>query len=105
MKLIIDCLNGKFLTSNSYPQLLILFFSFFAQQEREHYEYVVTEGKIIHKLSGQFLDTNKGTQGVKWIFVVSPSHKLYAGEVCIYIPKSLTVGSSLCVYQLLSRDC
>ncbi|KAI6674131.1 hypothetical protein NL676_002037 [Syzygium grande] len=49
-------------------------------QEREHYEYVVTEGKIIHKLSGQFLDTNKGTQGVKWIFVVSPSHKLYAGE-------------------------
>ncbi|KAI6674126.1 hypothetical protein NL676_002032 [Syzygium grande] len=41
---------------------------------------LLRKGKIIHKLSGQFLDTNKGTQGVKWIFVVSPSHKLYAGE-------------------------
>lgn len=83
MKFIFDCLNGKFLASNSYLQLTLLFFSFFAQQEREDYEYLVIEGKIVHKLSGEFLDTNKGRQGAKWIFVVSPSHKLYAGEVRI----------------------
>ncbi|KAI3434000.1 uncharacterized protein J3R85_006979, partial [Psidium guajava] len=49
-------------------------------QEREEYEYIVAEGKFVHRLSGQFLDTNKGPPGAKWIFVVSPSHKIYAGE-------------------------
>ncbi|KAK3405831.1 IQ domain-containing protein IQM3 [Eucalyptus grandis] len=49
-------------------------------QEREHYEYLVIKGKLIHKLTGELLDTNKGAQGAKWIFVVSPSHKIYAGQ-------------------------
>lgn len=104
MKLIIHCRNGEFVASDSYPQLMILFLSFFAQQEREEYEYIVTEGKFVHRLSGQFLDTNKGPPGAKWIFVVSPLHKIYAGEVCICMARSLTVGGSLCVYQLLSPD-
>ncbi|KAJ7976088.1 IQ domain-containing protein [Quillaja saponaria] len=46
-------------------------------QERENYEYIVVEGKIIHKQTGDLLDTNKG---VKYIFVMSTSKKLYAGE-------------------------
>ncbi|PKI49315.1 hypothetical protein CRG98_030243 [Punica granatum] len=49
-------------------------------QEREHYEYNLVDGKIVHKQSGEFLDTNRGSHGAKWIFVVSTSHKLYAGE-------------------------
>ncbi|KAK9290656.1 hypothetical protein L1049_008829 [Liquidambar formosana] len=49
-------------------------------QEREHYEYIVVEGKIIHKQTGDLLDTNKGSQGAKWIFVMSTFKKLYAGE-------------------------
>ncbi|XP_011018903.1 PREDICTED: uncharacterized protein LOC105121799 [Populus euphratica] len=46
-------------------------------QEREHYEYIISEGKIIHKQTGDLLDT---TQGAKWIFVMSASKRLYAGE-------------------------
>ncbi|KAI3523788.1 hypothetical protein L1887_02191 [Cichorium endivia] len=46
-------------------------------QERENYEYMIIEGKIIHRLSGLLLDTNNGE---KWIFVTSASNRLYAGE-------------------------
>ncbi|KAF3441694.1 hypothetical protein FNV43_RR15609 [Rhamnella rubrinervis] len=49
-------------------------------QEREYYEFMVEEGKIMHKLNGYLLDTKKGLQGSKWIFVMSTSKKLYAGE-------------------------
>ncbi|KAL7596267.1 hypothetical protein Lser_V15G29833 [Lactuca serriola] len=46
-------------------------------QERENYEYVIIEGKIVHVLTGHLLDTKNGE---KWIFVTSASNKLYAGE-------------------------
>ncbi|CAI9760819.1 unnamed protein product [Fraxinus pennsylvanica] len=49
-------------------------------QEREHYECVVVDGKILHKLTGKPLHTNKGSPELKWIFVVSTSKKLYTGE-------------------------
>ncbi|XVF76245.1 hypothetical protein PTKIN_Ptkin13bG0250700 [Pterospermum kingtungense] len=49
-------------------------------QEREHYEYIVVEGKMIHKQTGNILDTTKGLKDGKWIFVMSVSKKLYAGE-------------------------
>lgn len=49
-------------------------------QEREQYEYVVVEGKIVHQQTGKFLDTNNGLPGAKWIFVMSTSERLYAGE-------------------------
>ncbi|CAD5178126.1 unnamed protein product [Musa acuminata subsp. malaccensis] len=49
-------------------------------QEREHYEYVPIDGKIIHKLSGMLLDTTSGTKETKWIFVISTSGRLYAGQ-------------------------
>ncbi|THG21571.1 IQ domain-containing protein IQM3-like isoform X1 [Camellia sinensis] len=48
--------------------------------EREQYEYIVVEGKIVHKQSGNFLDTIKGMPRAKWIFVVSTSKRLYAGQ-------------------------
>ncbi|MCD9637693.1 IQ domain-containing protein iqm3 [Datura stramonium] len=49
-------------------------------QEREHYEYIVAEGKIVHEETGNLLDTTKGLPGAKWIFVMSTSRRLYAGE-------------------------
>ncbi|KAL6327098.1 hypothetical protein AAG906_014342 [Vitis piasezkii] len=49
-------------------------------QEREHYEYIIVEGTIVHKLSGDLLDTNGGLEGSKWIFVMSTSKRLYAGQ-------------------------
>lgn len=48
-------------------------------QERENYEYVAIEGKFVHKLTGELMDTTKG-EGAKWIFVVSPSRRFYAGQ-------------------------
>ncbi|KAL9672587.1 hypothetical protein QQ045_028838 [Rhodiola kirilowii] len=47
-------------------------------QERDHYEYNVADGKIVHLQTGELLDTNKGGKD-KWIFVMSTSKKLYAG--------------------------
>ncbi|KAG8647073.1 hypothetical protein MANES_09G059000v8 [Manihot esculenta] len=49
-------------------------------QEREQYEYIVAEGKITHKQTGILLDTSNGPMGAKWIFVMSTSKRLYAGE-------------------------
>jgi hypothetical protein len=51
------------------------------QQERESYEYIINEGKIIHKQSGEPLDTSQGPKGTKWIFVMSTAKRLYAGKV------------------------
>nr|POE81489.1 iq domain-containing protein iqm3 [Quercus suber] len=49
-------------------------------QEREYYEYIIAEGMIVHKQTGSLLDTSQKLQGSKWIFVMSTSKKLYAGE-------------------------
>ncbi|XP_030489545.2 IQ domain-containing protein IQM3 [Cannabis sativa] len=49
-------------------------------QERKAYEYIITEGKIVHKLTGELLDTKQGKQSTKWIFVMSTDRKLYVGE-------------------------
>lgn len=35
----------------------------------------------MHKQTGDLLDTNAQVTGSKWIFVMSTSKKLYAGEV------------------------
>ncbi|XP_041023935.1 IQ domain-containing protein IQM3-like [Juglans microcarpa x Juglans regia] len=48
--------------------------------ERNQYEYTVSEGKVIHKQSGHYLHTIRGSQGAKWIFVVSTSGRLYVGK-------------------------
>ncbi|KAL3838214.1 hypothetical protein ACJIZ3_022805 [Penstemon smallii] len=54
--------------------------TYLGPQERKHYEYIIVEGEVIHKQSGDLLDTNSETTGSKWIFVMSTSEKLYAGE-------------------------
>lgn len=51
------------------------------QQEREHYEYIIEEGRIVHKQCRVFLDTRKDSKEEKWIFVVSSTKKIYAGVV------------------------
>ncbi|CAD6258261.1 unnamed protein product [Miscanthus lutarioriparius] len=61
---------GSFSSSSPWPMPL---------QEREHYEYIINEGKVIHKQSGEPLDT-RGPNGTKWIFVMSTAKKLYAGK-------------------------
>ena len=51
--------------------------SYFWQVEREAYEVIVENGKLLYKQSGALLKT---TEGSKWIFVLSTSRKLYVAE-------------------------
>ncbi|KAG4393910.1 hypothetical protein GLYMA_03G193200v4 [Glycine max] len=54
---------------------------FFLLQEREQYEYIVREDKIINKQYGDLFHTNEDSEDAKWIFVMSTSKKLYAGKL------------------------
>ncbi|KAF8395371.1 hypothetical protein HHK36_019317 [Tetracentron sinense] len=76
-------------------------------QEREHYEYIVVEGKIVHKQTGDLLNTNKGLQGTKWIYVMSTSKKLYAGEKkkgIFHHSSFIAGGATLAAGRLTSED-
>ncbi|PIA39255.1 hypothetical protein AQUCO_02700440v1 [Aquilegia coerulea] len=53
--------------------------NYLGPQEREHYEYIVLEGKVMHKQTGELLDTSEGDKKAKWIYVMSTSKKLYIG--------------------------
>jgi hypothetical protein len=55
------------------------------QHEREHYEYIIEEGRIVHKQCGVLLDTRKGSKEEKWIFVASSEKKIYAGVVHMHL--------------------
>jgi len=66
------------------------------QKEREHYEVIVEDGKLVYKQSGQPVDTSKGPKGCKWIFVLSTSKMLYVGQV-ISEPVYLKRESSVCL--------
>lgn len=48
-------------------------------KERETYEVVVEDGKLVYKLSEKLLDTREN-KDVKWIFVLSTSKSLYVGQ-------------------------
>ncbi|XP_060177020.1 IQ domain-containing protein IQM3-like [Lycium barbarum] len=76
-------------------------------QEREHYEYVVADGKILHNRTGNHLDTTNGLPGAKWIFVMSTSKRLYAGvkEKGIFHHSSfLAGGATLAAGRLVVKD-
>ncbi|KAL1825367.1 hypothetical protein ACET3Z_012145 [Daucus carota] len=45
--------------------------------EREAYEVIVENGKLVYRRSGVFLETIEGS---KWIFVLSTSRNLYVGK-------------------------
>ncbi|KAM7531614.1 hypothetical protein LguiB_035024 [Lonicera macranthoides] len=73
-------------------------------QEREHYEYIVEEGKIVHKQTRDLLDTNKGG---KWIFVMSTSKTLYAGvkqKGVFHHSSFLAGGTTLAAGRLVVED-
>ncbi|KAK1259873.1 hypothetical protein QJS04_geneDACA010163 [Acorus gramineus] len=50
-------------------------------KEREAYEVIVEDGKLIYKQTGELMDTtSQGQKQSKWIFVLSTSKKLYVGQ-------------------------
>ncbi|XP_066339254.1 IQ domain-containing protein IQM3-like [Miscanthus floridulus] len=77
----LDVGEGKDLDLPECPRALLKkqCIMYLGPQEREHYEYIINEGKVIHKQSGEPLDT-RVPNGTKWIFVMSTAKKLYAGK-------------------------
>jgi hypothetical protein len=51
------------------------------QKERESYEVIVEDKRLMYKLSRQIVDTAGSATGTKWIFVLSTCEKLYIGQV------------------------
>lgn len=47
------------------------------QKERECYEVIIENGRLVYKQSGIFVETIEGS---KWIFVLSTSRTLYVGQ-------------------------
>lgn len=47
------------------------------QNERESYEVIVENGKLVYRQTGLLLET---VEGSKWIFVLSTSKNLYVGQ-------------------------
>ncbi|RLN15957.1 IQ domain-containing protein IQM6-like [Panicum miliaceum] len=48
-------------------------------KEREIYEVVVEDGKMMYRLSRKIVDTFEGPRNAKWIFVLSTTRILYIG--------------------------
>ncbi|KAE8715281.1 Homogentisate prenyltransferase isoform 1 [Hibiscus syriacus] len=48
--------------------------------ERDEFEVVVRDKKLVYKQSREVVDTTGGPEMVKWIFVLSASRKLYVGR-------------------------
>ncbi|XXG64988.1 hypothetical protein AAC387_Pa05g2799 [Persea americana] len=78
----LDIGDGRDVDLQKCPRLLLRqqCIKYLGPQEREHYEYIPIAGKIVHKQTGELIDTVKGSDGSKWIFVMSTSKKLYAGQ-------------------------
>ncbi|KAK6942631.1 hypothetical protein RJ641_028008 [Dillenia turbinata] len=76
-------------------------------QERDHYEYIVDQGTIIHKQTGNLLDTKKGSRGAKYIFVMSTFKKFYVGEKkkgIFHHSSFLAGGATLAAGRLEAED-
>ncbi|KAL0543688.1 hypothetical protein IC582_018791 [Cucumis melo] len=105
----LDVGDGKDLELNECPRskLKQQCIVYLGPQERENYEYIILHGKIIHKKSGKLLDTNQGSQGAKWIFVMSTTKILYAGEKkkgMFHHSSFLAGGVTLAAGRLVTED-
>ncbi|KAA3486132.1 IQ domain-containing protein IQM1-like [Gossypium australe] len=61
----------------SRKKLLQQCITYLGLKEREEYEVVIENGKLVFKQSGLLVDT---TGGFKWIFVLSTTRALYVGQ-------------------------
>uniref|UniRef100_A0A7N2M6Q8 Uncharacterized protein n=1 Tax=Quercus lobata TaxID=97700 RepID=A0A7N2M6Q8_QUELO len=76
-------------------------------QEREHYEYIIIERKIIHKQTGDLLDTTQDSQSAKRIFVMSTSKKLYVDQIkkgVFHHSSFLAGGATLAAGRLVAEQ-
>ncbi|XP_047308313.1 IQ domain-containing protein IQM1-like [Impatiens glandulifera] len=75
----LDIGDGKEVNVKSCPRLKLQYdcIKYLGPRERESYEVIVDDGKLMYKYSGVLVDT---TEVCKWIFVLSTSRNLYVGK-------------------------
>ncbi|KAK4412632.1 IQ domain-containing protein IQM4 [Sesamum alatum] len=75
----LDIGDGKEVNLTSCPRVDLQrqCIQYLGPKERESYEVIVEEGKLVYKQSGNKLDTDECS---KWIFVLSTSRSLYVGQ-------------------------
>ncbi|KAI5395908.1 IQ domain-containing protein iqm3, partial [Lathyrus oleraceus] len=105
----LDLGNGKTLDLErcSRSKLRKQCIKYLGPQERENYEYIVCDGKIINNQSGDFLHTKKDSEDAKWIFVMSTEKKLYAGKKkkgLFHHSSFLAGGATLAAGRLEAED-
>ncbi|KAK3125798.1 hypothetical protein QOZ80_7BG0609860 [Eleusine coracana subsp. coracana] len=78
----LDVGEGKEINLERCPRskLLSQCIKYLGPKEREDYEVVIEDGKLMYKNSRQVLDTSGGPRDAKWIFVLSTSKNLYVGQ-------------------------
>ncbi|PWA40320.1 hypothetical protein CTI12_AA562800 [Artemisia annua] len=75
----LDVGDGKEINLEKCPRIRLQqqCIKYLSPNERESYEVIVENGKLIYRQSGLFLETSEGS---KWIFVLSTSNNLYVGQ-------------------------
>ena len=96
----------NFVTRNDEPNLplLMLWNLLLLQKERETYEVIVDDGKLVYRRSGELVNT---VEGSKWIFVLSPSRNMYVAEKKqgqFHHSSFLAGGATIAVGQLVAHN-
>ncbi|OWM83114.1 hypothetical protein CDL15_Pgr011796 [Punica granatum] len=75
----LDVGHGKDVNLEKCPRTILQrqCIQYLGPKDREAYEVVVEDGKLVYKQRGQPVNT---TEGSKWIFVLSTSRSLYVGQ-------------------------
>ncbi|KAK8445073.1 hypothetical protein SEVIR_9G263200v4 [Setaria viridis] len=63
-------------------------------KERESYEVIVENKRLMYKLSRQIVDTTGSARGTKWIFVLSTCKTLYIGQKGVFQHSSFLAGGA-----------
>ncbi|RCV37060.1 hypothetical protein SETIT_8G032500v2 [Setaria italica] len=104
----LDVGNGKDIDLPECPRTMLKkqCIKYLGPRERELYEYIISEGKVIHKQSGEPLDTSQGPEEAKWIFVMSTARKLYSGkkEKGVFQHSSFLAGGAIIAAGKLTAE-
>ncbi|KAJ4851148.1 hypothetical protein Tsubulata_003233 [Turnera subulata] len=75
----LDVGDGKEVNLDKCPRAVLhrQCIKYLGPQERQAYEVIVEDGKLVYRQSGKLVDT---VEGSKWIFVLSTTRSLYVGR-------------------------
>ncbi|GFP90134.1 hypothetical protein PHJA_001157300 [Phtheirospermum japonicum] len=78
----LDIGDGKEVNLSSCPRVDLQrqCIQYLGPRERESYEVIVEEGKLVYKQSGDLLNTTSSDESSKWIFVLSSTRSLYVAQ-------------------------